>query len=160
MRLRNKKRINFKLLVICLLIVYGFGLLGSIFTSQNVNSDWYNSVKPSITPPGWVFPIVWNILFFLIALSMYFSWVKANKRGKSKIVFIFGANLILNFLWSLLYFGEKNVFGAFVDLILLWFTILGMIFVSWKIDRKAAYLLIPYLVWVSFAGFLNYLSLR
>jgi tryptophan-rich sensory protein len=154
-----KKRVNWKVLIASLLIVYAVAFVGSIFTSRNVDTQWYQSIKPAITPPNYVFPVVWNILFFLIALSLYFSWINAQKKElKKKIVIVFGINFILNIFWSLFYFGLRNPVIAFFELILLWVSIIAMIFVTCRIDRKAAYLLIPYLLWVSFAGVLNYLS--
>ncbi|MCW8965097.1 MAG: tryptophan-rich sensory protein [Candidatus Pacearchaeota archaeon] len=153
-----KKKINFKVLILSLVIVYSFAFIGSLFTS--IDNSWYDSVRPSITPPSFVFPIVWNILFFLIALSLYIAWINSNKIEKKKVAFVFGTNLVLNAFWSFLYFGLQNPLYAFIDLILIWVSILGMIFVTYKIKKISAYLLIPYLLWVSFAGVLNWLSIK
>lgn len=154
-----KKKVNWKVLIASLIIVYGVAFIGSIFTSANVDTQWYQSIKPAITPPNYIFPIVWNILFFLIALSLYFSWINAkNKKLKSKIILVFSVNLFLNILWSVFYFGLRSPIIAFFELIFLWVSIIAMIYVTCKIDKRAAYLLIPYLLWVSFAGILNYLS--
>lgn len=152
-----KKRINWKVLIICLIVVYSIALIGSLFTSQNIDASWYESIKPSITPPNFVFPIVWNILFFLIALSLYFSWIKATKKQKKKIAIVFGINFILNILWSVLFFTMKNPVFSFAELLFLILSIKLMIFTTWKINRISSYLLIPYLLWVTFAGVLNYL---
>ena len=155
----KKRKKNWKVLILSLAVVYLTAFIGSLFTSQNTSSDWYESIKPSITPPGWVFPIVWNILFFLIALSLYFSWINARKPDvKKKIVVVFGINFVLNIFWSVLYFGLKNPFYAFIEIFVLWISIVSMIYVSYKIDKKAGWLLVPYLLWVSFAIVLNYLS--
>ena len=153
-----KKRINWKILIISLIMVYLVAFIGSLFTSPVTDSAWYESIKPSITPPNWVFPIVWNILFFLIAISLYISWISAKKIEKKKIVLVFGINFILNIFWSVLYFGLKNPSLAFFELIVLWFSILIMILVTCRINKIASYLLVPYFLWVSFAGVLNYLS--
>lgn len=153
-----KKRINWKVLVLSLLVVYFVAFVGSLFTSPVTNSEWYDSVKPSITPPSWVFPIVWNILFFLIALSLYFSWINSGKDVR-KVIFVFGINFLLNIFWSVLYFGLKNPFYAFIEIFFLWISIVSMIYVSYNIDKKAGWLLVPYLLWVSFAMVLNYLSI-
>jgi len=146
-------------LVASFLVVYLAAFLGSVFTSSKVDTAWYDSIQPLITPPNYVFPIVWNILFFLIALSLYFAWTNSDKRNKKKLAFVFGLNLFLNVLWSVLYFGLQNPLLAFGDLILLWFSILAMIFVTSKIKKSSSLLLVPYLLWVSFAGVLNYLSI-
>ena len=157
--MKMKKRINWKILVFSFIFVYLAAFIGSMLTFQETKTAWYESIKPSITPPNWVFPVVWNILFFLIALSLYFSLIAVKNRNfKLKIKFVFGINLFLNVLWSLFYFSFKNPVFAFFDLIALWLTILAMIFITYKADKKASLLLFPYLLWVSFAGILNYLS--
>jgi len=148
-------KINYKILIVCLILVFGVGSLGGVFTSSD--TEWYNSIKPNIAPPDYIFPIVWNILFFLIAISLYTSWMKANKKQRSKIAIIFGGNLFFNFLWSLLFFGFQKPTYAFLDIILIWLTILMMILITWKIEKKSSLLLIPYLIWTSFAGVLNWI---
>jgi len=156
----NKKvKLNIKVLVVCFAAVFIVALIGSLFTSNSVNSQWYESIKPSITPPNFVFPLVWSILFFLIALSLYFAWTNCkNRNQKKKVALVFGINFVLNLIWSLLYFKLHNPLYAFYEIIFLFISILAMIFVCWKIDKKSAYLLIPYLFWVGFASILNYLS--
>jgi translocator protein len=152
-----KKR-KLPVFIVSFIIVAITAFIGSNFTSQETNSEWYQSIKPSITPPNYVFPIAWTILFILIVFSLSFSWLKAKNKDKIKIATAFGINFILNALWSFLYFGIKNPGIAFIEIIALWLSILQMIFVTWKIDKKSAYMLIPYLLWVSFAAALNYLS--
>jgi len=149
-------KINWKVLIVSLVVVYSVAFLGTLFTSGNTQGEWYESIKPSITPPSWVFPIVWNILFLLIALSLYFAWIK-NKKHK-EIALVFGINFFLNILWSYFYFYLKNPFLAFIEIIILELSIVGMILITYKINKKSAYLLLPYLVWVGFATILNYLS--
>jgi len=151
-------KIRWKTLILSLIIVFAAAFIGSIFTSSQTDSDWYNGIRPKITPPNWVFPVVWNILFFLIALSLYFAWV-SSKRNKKKVALLFGINFLLNILWSVFYFGMKNPALAFFDLILLWASIVTLIIFLHKINKKSSYLLIPYFAWVSFAGILNYLSI-
>ena len=152
-------KINYKVLITCILLVYAVVFVGSIFTSGNTGSQWYLENKPSITPPNYVFPIVWNILFFLIALSLYFAWIKTNKKQKKKVALVFGANLLLNVLWSFLFFTLQKPLLAFFDLLLLLATIVLMISTTYKIEKKSAWLLVPYLAWVAFAGVLNWLWL-
>lgn len=152
-------KIRWKVLIFSLLIIYSVAFLGSLFTSQNTNSEWYEEIRPSITPPNFVFPVVWNILFFLIGLSLYFVWIKSKKIDKKKIIYVFGINFFLNIFWSYLYFGIRNPLFAFFEIILLEISIGTMIFVSWRIDKKAAYMLIPYFIWVGFASVLNFLSI-
>ncbi len=149
-------KINWKYLVISFFIVFLIAFIGSLFTS-NTDSEWFEQTKPEITPPDFVFPIVWNILFFLIALSFYFALVNSEK--KAVIIAVYGINFILNILWSLFYFELQNPLLAFFDIFLLIFSIILMIFVAYKESKLASYLLIPYLLWVLFAAVLNYLSI-
>lgn len=149
-----KKEVNWKVLIVSLVLVYLTAFLGSLFTDT---TGWYQSVKPTITPPNFVFPIVWNILFFLIALSLYFSYINSKGKQKKNIIIVFTINLILNALWSFLFFGLQNPIAGFVELIVLWVSIITMVFVTSKVSKLSAWLLVPYLLWVSFAGILNYL---
>lgn len=155
---RSKSKINWKILIISFILVYGIAFLGSLFTTSSVDSSWYLSIKPSITPPNWVFPIAWNILFFLIAVSLYLVILNKNKKSNKKAIIVFGINLILNAFWTLFYFKMQNPLFAFYEIILLWISILLMIIYSYKVNKTSAYLLVPYLLWVSFATILNYLS--
>jgi tryptophan-rich sensory protein len=159
MKKSKKRKINWKVLVISFIIVYLVAGLGSIFTSQNTKSDWYESIKPALTPPSIVFPIVWNILFFLIAIALYLCWINSKiKEEKIAVSIVFGVNFVLNILWSVLYFAMKNPRLAFFDIILLLASIVLMLMLSWKVNRKSFWLLISYFVWVCFASILNYLS--
>lgn len=156
----QKKKVKAGILISCMLIVYFVAFLGSLFTSSAVNSSWYETIKPSLTPPNWIFPIVWNVLFFLIGLSLYFSWTGSkNKNEKKKVAYAFGLNFFLNVLWSIIYFGMKSPFYSFLEIFLLLASIIYIISVVSKIDRKAGWLIVPYLIWVSFATILNYLSI-
>ena len=150
-------KINWEVLFFSFVIVFLVAFIGSSFTTSGINSSWYQSIKPNIAPPNYIFPIVWNILFFLIALSLYFVWIKGELR--MRIVIVFGLNFLLNILWSYLFFSLRLPLFAFIELIFLWLSILLMIFVSWNINETSGYLLVPYLFWVSFAAVLNFLSI-
>ncbi|MBS3076631.1 tryptophan-rich sensory protein [Candidatus Pacearchaeota archaeon] len=150
-------KIRWKILALSFVIVFGVAFLGSLFTTPVTNSEWYESIKPAITPPNYVFPIVWNILFLLITISIYLSWTSAKKKQKTKLAWAFGINLFLNALWSLIFFTMKNPPLAFFELILLDISIFFLIYTTNKIDKTSSYLLIPYFLWVTFAGYLNYL---
>lgn len=154
-----KKRVNWKVFITCIVIVYFIGYIGSLFTSNSVNTSWYEQTRPEITPPNWIFPIVWNLLFFAIAMSIYLAWTKSNKTQKEGVLWLFGINLVLNLLWSLFYFTLKNPTLAFIDLLLILFSIISLMYFTNKINKLSSYLLIPYLLWISFAGILNYLSI-
>ena len=158
MKCKILNQLNWRVFLLSIIVVFFIASAGSFFTSPQVNSDWYESIRPEITPPSYVFPIVWNILFLMISISLYIAWVNSEKKEKIKIIIIFGVNLFLNFLWSFLYFGLMNPKLAFFELIALWLSIILLIVVVYKIKKIAAYLLIPYFLWVSFAGYLNFLS--
>lgn len=150
-----KRGINWKVLLLSLLIVFVVSLIGSLFTAGNTNSSWYFENKPIITPPNWIFAPVWTTLYLLIALSLYFALTNANKIQKKKVVVIFAINLITNILWSFLFFKLQNPLLAFFDILVILITIFAMIFTTCKISKTSAFLLIPYLLWVGFASFLN-----
>jgi len=155
--MKSKKWLVF---VISFAVVYAIAFIGSLFTSSGVQSEWYKGIRPSITPPNYVFPIVWNILFFLIALSLAFAWIHSKgTREKRSVILAFGINLVLNVLWSALYFGLEQPLWAFFDIVLILFSIIYMMVTAWEIDKKAALMLVPYLIWVNFAAVLNLLSI-
>lgn len=146
-------KIYWKTLIFSIVIIFLVAYIGSQFTDIGV---WYESIKPSIAPPNFVFPIVWTILFILIALSFYLVLIK---RKNNKIIVIYGANFILNILWSSFFFYLKKPSFAFIEIIILFLSIVLMIHSAFKINKKAAYLLIPYLLWVAFAALLNYMAI-
>ncbi|MFA6410684.1 MAG: TspO/MBR family protein [Candidatus Buchananbacteria bacterium] len=133
------------------------GFVGSIFTTPNI-SGWYaNLNRPVLSPPNWVFAPVWTTLFILMGLSLFLVW---NLKNKSKIrnwfLIIFILNLVLNTFWSILFFDWQAPGLAFLEIIPLWLSILALIILGRKIYKPAAWLLIPYLLWVSFASYLNF----
>lgn len=150
----NLKKLNWKVFVVCLIVVFAVAGIGSLFTDIG---PWYESIKPSIAPPNYVFPIAWTLLFYLIAVSLYYSW---QCKDKKKVSVYYGINFILNVLWSYLFFYMQNPRFAFVEIFVLWLSIIVLIGFNWKKCRIASYFLIPYLLWVSFAIVLNYLSIR
>ena len=150
-------KIKWKVLVVSLVVTFAVGFVGSLFTSPNTGGSWYNSIKPAITPPNFVFPIVWNILFFLIALSLYFAWTNSKKKDKPKIAWVYGINFLLNILWSVFFFQLKLPLLSFLEVILLWASIFLMILITEKINKISPCLLVPYLIWVAFAGILNFI---
>ena len=141
--------------LIILLIVFTPAILGGISTTGSVDSEWYESNKPGFTPPNWIFGPAWTILYILIAFSLFSAWIKSTKTDKKNLSLVFGINLLSNGIWSYFFFVLQMPLLAFLDLILIWISILAMILITYKIDKKSAYLLIPYLLWVTFAGILN-----
>ncbi len=151
------RKINFLKLILSLLICQLAGFIGSLFTTPSI-SEWYNYLeKPSFTPPNWIFSPVWISLFVLMGISLYMVWNKGWKEPLQKrALFFFGTQFVLNILWSIIFFGLRTPFFALLEIILLWISILGTIITFSRVSKKAALLLVPYFLWVSFAAFLNY----
>jgi len=133
------------------------GLVGSFFTSPAIPGWFATLVKPAFSPPNWIFAPVWTILFVLMGISMYLVWNKGLQNSDVRIsLFIFDIQLVLNVLWSFLFFGLRSPFYAFVEIIILWVVIAFTIQNFLKISRTAGLLLVPYILWVSFAAILNF----
>jgi tryptophan-rich sensory protein len=144
-------------LIIALVIPQIFAILGSIFTQSSV-STWYPLLeKPFFNPPSWLFAPVWIILYILMGIAAFLIWKKDLKKKETRfLVLIFVFQLALNLFWSYLFFFLKNPGIAFTEIISLWFAILATVIAFYQYKKWAAYLLIPYLLWVSFAMVLNY----
>jgi benzodiazapine receptor len=132
------------------------GIIGSFFTAPSVPGWYAGLAKPPFNPPGWVFAPVWTILYALMGLAAYLVYDKGLKRDDvRKALAVFAVQLILNALWSIVFFGAHLILGAAVVIILLWVMIVGTIWLFSRISKAAAYLLVPYILWVSFATVLN-----
>lgn len=133
------------------------GVIGSIFTSPAI-STWYATLnKSSFNPPNWIFAPVWTLLYLLMGISAFLIWEKGFNKKQVRIAFlIFALQLALNIKWSFLFFGLKSPFLAFVEIIFLWLAITATIFAFYKISKPAGVIIIPYLLWVSFAAILNF----
>ena len=150
------KKIDYWKLAVSLFVCQLAGIVGSIFTSPAIPT-WYAGLNsPSFNPPNWVFSPVWISLFVLMGIALYLVWEKGLKTRTAKnAVTVFGIQLALNTLWSVLFFGLKSPLYAFIEILFLWGAILMSIVFFYRISKPAAYLLIPYLLWVSFATVLN-----
>jgi len=148
-------------LVVTLVVCQLAGLVGSLFTAPAV-AGWYASLqKPAFTPPDAVFAPVWLTLFFLMAVAAFLVWDKGfTAKGVKTALAFFGVQLLLNVLWSALFFGWRSPFLAFVEIITLWLAIAVTILTFSRVSKPAAYLLVPYLLWVSFAAALNFAILK
>lgn len=133
------------------------GFLGSIFTDQSVGT-WYPSlIKPAFTPPGWIIGLVWVLLFTLMGISLFLVW----REGLGEIsvrtaLYVFAAQIAANVLWSIAFFGLKSPIAGLIVIAILWALILLNIFKFWPVSKNAALLLVPCILWVSFAAFLNF----
>lgn len=133
------------------------GLVGSVFTLSAI-PNWYAGLKkPALNPPAWVFGPVWTTLYFLMGVAAFLVWRTGWERKEVKVALgVFGIQLFLNTLWSFVFFGLKSPGWAFLNIAALWLVIVWTMIAFYRISKPAPYLLVPYLLWVSFAGFLNY----
>ena len=155
---KAKSRISWPKLVASILLCQIVGNLGTIFTLPAL-TNWYVSLtKPFFNPPNWLFGPVWLILYTLMGISLYLIWNKLpsiKEPIKNKALTAFFIQLSLNLLWSLLFFGLHSPLYGFIDIIFLWSAIVFTIHEFSKISKTASNLLIPYIIWVSFAAILN-----
>lgn len=157
-KMNNKIEKALKLLI-SIALPFLAAAIGSVFTASSVDS-WYQTLqKPFLNPPNWIFGPVWTLLFFLIGCSLYLVW-QSDKEGKRKAYLIFSIQLVLNVLWSALFFGLQNPGFAFAEIIILWIFIIWNIVIFRKFSSVATWLLVPYLLWVSFAAYLNFSIFR
>ena len=153
----KKPKFDLLKLAAAILICLSAGAIGSIFTTPAIDSWYAQLIKPAFNPPNWIFGPVWTLLFVLMGIALYLVWQKGLKKKENKLAFwLFIVHLFFNTLWSILFFGLKNPGAAFGEIIFLWLFIIYLIFHFCNIDKKAAYLLFPYFLWVSFAALLNY----
>lgn len=147
-------KIQWKKLIICLAIPLAVGGLATLFSGGMSGSQIAN--QPPLSPPGWVFPVVWTVLYLLMGYASYRVLISgAEKTQIQKSLRLYGAQLALNFLWPIIFFGFDAYLLAFAVLIGLWVLIFLTIRAFSKIDETAGNLLLPYLLWVTFAGYLN-----
>lgn len=142
-------------LIVAVLICFAAAGIGSLATAPQI-PGWYASLaKPTWTPPGWIFGPVWTLLYLMMAVAAWLVWRQAGFAGAKLPLALFGIQLALNSVWSVLFFGLQNPGAAAVEIILLWTAILAMLITFWRRSRVAGGLLAPYLAWVSFATVLN-----
>ncbi len=140
-------------LIIATLIPLLAGFIGSYFTMPAIPGWYAELVKPELNPPGWIFAPVWTTLYILMGISLFIIW----QKGKHHLeIGIFAVQMTLNTTWSIFFFGLQRLDIAFANIILLWIFILLTIIFFYRISRLSACLLLPYIIWVSFAAYLNY----
>jgi tryptophan-rich sensory protein len=143
-------------IVVAIVICELAGIVGSVFTTPAIPGWYAGIVKPSFNPPSWIFAPVWTLLYALMGLAAYLVYEKGLKRPEvKKALAVFAAQLLLNTLWSIVFFGAHMILGAAVVIVLLWALILATILLFSRISKAAAYLLVPYILWVGFAAVLN-----
>lgn len=142
-------------LIISIVLPLGIGAIAGMYTAKAVPT-WYASlIQPSFNPPNWIFGPVWTTLYLLLGLSLFIIWNGSPSKKRTKAFIVFAVQLSLNFCWSFLFFYFNQIGYALIEIILLWINILAMLFLFFKIKPIAAYINIPYLLWVSFAAILN-----
>lgn len=152
----NKPKDNYWFLLLFIVLTQSAGLLGSLFTFSAI-PNWYATLeKPFFSPPNYLFGPVWTTLYTLMGISAYLIYRRYQFGKKAKLFWqVYWAQLILNTLWSILFFGFKEPGLAFVEIGALWYFIVRTIQEAKKLNTPATYLLYPYLAWVSFASLLN-----
>jgi translocator protein len=153
---------NYKLneiprLIVSILIPLVIGSVGSIVTISQIPT-WYSTLsKPSWAPPNWLFGPVWTTLYILMGIALFLVWREGLNRSDVRFaILIFAVQLVLNLLWSIVFFTYHSLFGSFILIMILWIAILANIIAFSIISRTAGLLLVPYIVWVSIASYLNY----
>lgn len=139
-----------------ILLAEAVGVLSAFLTRVGME-NYTTLAKPTLTPPSIVFPIVWTILYALMGIGAARIWLSPPSEERSKSLIFFSLQLAVNFLWSLFFFNLQAFGFSFLWLIILWFLILLMVLSYKEVDKIAAWLQIPYLIWVTFAGYLNYM---
>lgn len=148
-------KINYKTLILCIAIPLAVGGLAGLLTSNSMETFSMLN-KPALSPPGFLFPIVWTILYVLMGIASYLV-VTSNatpKQIRSALTY-YGIQLAINFFWSIFFFNFEWYLFSFLWLLFLWVMIVNTIISFYEISKLSAYLLVPYLLWVTFAGYLN-----
>ena len=139
--------------ILSILLSLTVGGLSALATANNMNI--YSKINPPpLAPPGWLFPVVWTILFILMGISAALVFTSKSKK-KDDALFVYAVSLVLNFSWSIFFFNMQSFIVSFVILVALWLSIILTIIKYFKIHKTAAWLQLPYLLWVTFAGYLN-----
>ena len=142
-------------LVASLLLPLAIGGIAGIFTTEAI-PGWYATLnQPSFNPPNWVFGPVWTTLYTIMGISLFLIWKRDTSKQRNQAILIFLVQLLLNFCWSFFFFYFKMIGIALIDIVALWIMIIVMLVHFYKLKPVAAYINIPYLLWVTFATALN-----
>jgi benzodiazapine receptor len=151
------KKVDWPKLIFAILLCQAAGIIGSLFTFSAIPTWYAGLIKPSFNPPSWIFGPVWTALYALMGLSLYLILSYGlKKKGVKTAINLFTLQLIANILWSIIFFGMKNIRLALIEIIVLLVLVLLTMLKFYKINKEAVYLLIPYFLWGSFATFLTY----
>ena len=140
--------------IFSILLSLTVGGLSALSIANNMNI--YDKIRmPPLSPPGWLFPVVWTILFIVMGISSAMIFTSKSSK-KDDALFIYAVSLVLNFSWSIFFFNMQSFIVAFIILVALWLSIIITIIQYYKINKVSAWLQLPYLLWVTFAGYLNF----
>lgn len=142
-------------ILVCVAICLILGFVSGMFTTDSING-WYQTInKPSWNPPNWLFGPVWTLLYILMGIAVALIW-HSNSHKKRTAILFFIVQFALNIFWSYIFFYQKNIIGALAEMIIMLCLIIITMYLFFKIDKKAGWLMMPYIYWVSFATFLTY----
>ncbi|HCS79301.1 TPA: TspO protein [Patescibacteria group bacterium] len=151
-----KQQYNLPLLVLFIGICQFAGIIGSLFTFSAIPTWYVTLTKPIFSPPNWLFGPAWILLYTLMGIAAYLIWQKGYTKSKIREALgFFSVQLVLNSLWSIIFFGFHSPLVALFEIFMLWTAILATIYKFYPLSKPAAYLLFPYLAWVTFATILN-----
>lgn len=151
----SRKFINILKFIVSLVIPLGLGSVAGLVTSEAI-PEWYASLnRPFFSPPNWLFGPVWTGIYILLGVSLFLVWKQVPGTERNRALFFFAVQMVLNFAWTFIFFYFKNLQLALIEIVFLWVSILVMILWFYKVKPWAAYLNIPYILWVTFATFLT-----
>lgn len=145
-------RKQWKALVFCIALPLAVGVLSALLTRNGMQT--FNELnKPRLSPPGWLFPVVWTILYILMGIASYL--VITDRKATTADLNVYILQLVFNFFWSIIFFGLELYLFAFIWLVILWILVLITTVRFYRVSETAGLLMVPYLLWVTFAGYLN-----
>jgi tryptophan-rich sensory protein len=151
------QHMNVLQLVGCVLLCGSAGLIGGVFTARSVRTWYVTLAKPWFNPPSWLFGPAWALLYLLMGIALYLVWDSPDRSElRQAALGVFVLQLVFNAAWSIVFFGMRRTFAAFVEITALWLLIAATLVLFWRVTPAAGYLLAPYLAWVTFAAVLNY----
>lgn len=139
-----------------LAVCYGVSAVGAAVTMYAVETWYQGLVKPALSPPDWVFGPVWTVLYGLMALAVWLVWTSEDSVTRRRAIVWFCAQLAANLMWSFVFFGAQRPELGVMDIMVLWALIVATMVFFFKVNRTAGWLMVPYLAWVTFAGYLNW----
>lgn len=144
-------------LIVAVLLPVLVGAVSGLFTSSSVKTWFVTLNKPSFNPPSYVFAPVWTTLYVMMGIAFYIVWIsETDKAQQRKAMTVYFIQLFLNFCWSFIFFYKQRPDLAFIEIVFLWISIVATLVLFYRISKPAGWLLVPYLMWVSFASALNY----